>query len=59
MSAVGNAGNGPPSNDTTYDPNNPDHVALVLDQAIMRQFAMKIGLKIMTSVKTGEPLSLM
>ncbi|MDJ0631110.1 MAG: hypothetical protein QNJ44_22825 [Rhodobacter sp.] len=57
MSATDATSDAPITDDTTFDPDNPDHVNFVVERAIVQQFAIKVGLKIMSSVRTGEPIS--
>ena len=47
----------PVGGNTNFDPNNQEQFQYLMEQAILRQFAMKMGLKIMSSVRNEEPIS--
>lgn len=48
----------PAANDGLYDPNDPDDVQFLMEQAVVRQFGFKMGFKIMNMTKEdAEPIS--
>ena len=48
----------PAGSDDLFDPNNPDDVQFLMEQAVVRQFGFKMGFKIMNMTKAdAEPIS--